>query len=518
MHIPKYQWLMPQPNTSCGFCDEVAVTSEFDKNFQLIADVIDNPELYPDGDYEYNPFNPITTEDLVFNFNWGTPLIQYDTYFTLYVANKVYVFKFVENTSNSPFYTTVVNGNVTIANIHIAFDMSGTLISAASIAGRMQYVLTQLVDATHGTTSTADGTFPFEITIADIPSGSYLDDTAFNLLTNISTVGAQIDTISLWNGYYDADSKKIKYVFVYDYYDGAMRITYNKTLDALKTFSLKYSYITESLFNYEITIFDDFTASSIFDTGVLALPYSTTEQLIEHYFTTVGNNGYTFRLFFTPTNATTAELAIDNISVRHLEYQTIQILEVIDCDGLESEIDYATTVYNENILVELLEPVPSVFRLKITDSDDNIFYSRWYSVKEVDECSGLIKVNWTNNCKFSEVDYKNLPFDNELLLTGVKIKQALELHDNVDSINASGAKISIYKNTQTSYELRLHPYLEDTQNTIERIFEHTYVSINNEEYNAIDVFQVTEIDLGVYTGRVDLLKKGTEIISSICCC
>jgi len=103
-------------------------------------------------------------------------------------------------------------------------------------------------------------------------------------------------------------------------------------------------------------------------------------------------------------------------------------------------------------------------------------------------------------------------------LTGVKIKQPLELHDNVDTINSSGAKVSIYKNTQASYELRLHPYLEDTQNTIERIFEHTYVSINNEEYNAIDVFQVTEIDLGVYTGRVDLLKKGTEIISSICCC
>jgi len=297
-----------------------------------------------------------------------------------------------------------------------------------------------------------------------------------------------------------------------------MRITYNKTLDALKTFSLKYSYITESLFNYEITIFDDFTASSIFDTGVLALPYSTTEQLIEHYFTTVGNNGYTFRLFFTPTNATTAELAIDNISVRHLEYQTLENVEVIDCDGIETEIDFATTIYNQNILVELLESLPNIFQLKFTYSNDNVFYSRWYEIKESTDCNGLIKVNWTNNCKFSEVDYKNLPFDNELLLTGVKIKQALELHDNVDSINASGAKVSIYKNTQASYELRLHPYLEDTQNTIERIFEHTYVSINNEEYNAIDVFQVTEIDLGVYTGRVDLLKKGTEIISSICCC
>jgi hypothetical protein len=82
MRIPKYQWLMQEPNQSCGFCDEVAVTSEFDKNFQLIADVIDNPEIYPDGDYEYNPFNPITTEDLVFDIE---SLPNDGEYFTLYL-------------------------------------------------------------------------------------------------------------------------------------------------------------------------------------------------------------------------------------------------------------------------------------------------------------------------------------------------------------------------------------------------------------------------------------------------
>jgi len=88
MRIPKYQWLTQEPNQSCGFCDEVAVTSEFDKNFQLIADVIDNPELYPDGDYEYNPFSPITTEDLVFDIE---SLPNDGEYFTLYLGTQVIV-------------------------------------------------------------------------------------------------------------------------------------------------------------------------------------------------------------------------------------------------------------------------------------------------------------------------------------------------------------------------------------------------------------------------------------------
>jgi len=490
MRIPKYQWLMQEPNQSCGFCDEVAVTSEFDKNFQLIADVIDNPEIYPDGDYEYNPFNPITTEDLVFDIE---SLPNDGEYFTLYLGTQVIVLHCTTGISFTNY-----------GNLWVVKCGTPSLFNA-----RVRSFLIANIDPLLGTTTSLTGdTF----TIADIPSGSYLDDSVYSLLTNINTVGASVAGMYLKNGFYNATTKQINYLHINDLVSDSMTIRTNVSLEAGKLYRIKYGYATVHNFDYAFAIIGYYAPP----TAILIPNFSG--GVLEFEFTPAITTVYQFGISFAPQDATTAELAIDNISVRHLEYQTIQTLEVIDCDGLESEIDYATTVYNENILVELLEAVPSVFRLKITDSDDNIFYSRWYSVKEVDECSGLIKVNWTNNCKFSEVDYKNLPFDNELLLTGVKIKQALELHDNVDSINASGAKISIYKNTQASYELRLHPYLEDTQNTIERIFEHTYVSINNEEYNAIDVFQVTEIDLGVYTGRVDLLKKGTEIISSICCC
>lgn len=492
MRIPKYQWLMQEPNQSCGFCDEVAVTSEFDKNFQLIADVIDNPEIYPDGDYEYNPFSPIIGTTFRFDVN---SLPALGSYFTIYVGSKIYIFK------RSATENEIIQGNLHVVEF--------TVINLSGYIARIVNIFNSTIGVDFGTGSSASSN---TITTINVPSGSYLDDSVYSLLTNINTVGASVAGMYLKNGFYNATTKQINYLHINDLVSDSMTIRTNVSLEAGKLYRIKYGYATVHNFDYAFAIIGYYAPP----TAILIPNFSG--GVLEFEFTPTITTVYQFGISFAPQDSTTAELAIDNISVRHFGYQTIQTLEVIDCDGVESEIDYATTVYNENILVELLEAVPSVFRLKITDSDDNIFYSRWYSVKEVDECSGLIKVNWTNNCKFSEVDYKNLPFDNELLLTGVKIKQALELHDNVDSINASGAKISIYKNTQTSYELRLHPYLEDTQNTIERIFEHTYVSINNEEYNAIDVFQVTEIDLGVYTGRVDLLKKGTEIISSICCC
>ena len=492
MRIPKYQWLMQEPNQSCGFCDEVAVTSEFDKNFQLIADVIDNPEIYPGGDYEYNPFNPITTEDLVFDIA-STPADQ--RYWTLYIEDKVYIIKRTNPTA------ILVIGNVTIISYYFPIGSYAN--------DQLKVDFNNFIDTVHGTTTTLSGdTF----TISDIPAGSYIDDTVYSLLTNINTVGASVAGMYLKNGFYNATTKQINYLHINDLVSDSMTIRTNVSLEAGKLYRIKYGYATVHNFDYAFAIIGYYAPP----TAILIPNFSG--GVLEFEFTPAITTVYQFGISFAPQDSTTAELAIDNISVRHLEYQTIQTLEVIDCDGLESEIDYATTVYNENILVELLEAVPSVFRLKITDSDDNIFYSRWYSVKEVDECSGLIKVNWTNNCKFSEVDYKNLPFDNELLLTGVKIKNHLEVLDSVDNITPDGRKVSIYKNTQQTFELRLHPYSEETQSTLERIFDHSEVKINDELYNATEAYQTSEVDLGVYTGRVDLYKDGTQVITSSCCC
>jgi hypothetical protein len=489
MHIPKYQWLMPQPNTSCGFCDEVAVTSEFQKHFQLIADKIDNANIYPDGDFSYNPFSEITSNDL--SFELVLPMAV-DKYFTLYLGTEIIIFKSGSTTA----FTHV--GNIWVSTLP-------NLLKPAKIVEFLNDNIDPLIGTTSSETSGV-------ILIEDVPSGSYVDDTPFSTLTNVTTVTATVDGMYLYNGYYDATTDKIKYLYISDFYTPLLILQANLPIVNGTTYEVSYGYISQSAFEYRVAVSDYYNPSAE------PLINSATERTISYLFTSPATTTATVGIRFTPTTPSTAELSIDNIFFKGLEYQTLENVEVIDCDGIETEIDFATTIYNQNILVELLESLPNIFQLKFTDSNDNVFYSRWYEIKESSDCNGLIKVNWTNNCLFKEVDYKNLPFDNELLLTGVKIKQPLELHDNVDTINSSGAKVSIYKNTQASYEVRFHPFLEDTQNTIERIFEHKTVLINDEEYNAIEVYQTTEIDLGIYTGRIDLLKKGTEIISSSCCC
>ena len=492
MRIPSYQWLMPEQNSNCDFCDEVAVTSEFDKNFQLIADVIDNPELYPDGDYETNPFSLITSTNLVFDI---ATLPSIDRYFTLYINDDIIILK--RGSSDS----TVEFGNIKIITI-LAANLSAYI---SRLVNEFQFYL----DTFYSTTTTAISN---TVTISNMPSGSYLDDTTYLILTNISTVGASVAGMYLKNGFYNATTKQINYLHINDLVSDSMTIRTNVSLEAGKLYRIKYGYATVHNFDYAFAIIGYYAPP----TAILIPNFSG--GVLEFEFTPAITTVYQFGISFAPQDSTTAELAIDNISVRHLEYQTIQTLEVIDCDGLESEIDYATTVYNENILVEILESLPNPFQLKFTDSNDNVFYSRWYSIKESDDCDVQFKIDWTNNCKFSDLDYTNLPFTNQLLLTGVKIKNPLEVLDSVDNITPDGRKVSIYKNTQQTFELRLHPYSEETQSTLERIFDHSEVKINDELYNATEAYQTSEVDLGVYTGRVDLYKDGTQVITSSCCC
>ena len=58
----------------------------------------------------------------------------------------------------------------------------------------------------------------------------------------------------------------------------------------------------------------------------------------------------------------------------------------------------------------------------------------------------------------------------------------------------------------------------EARKMLQRITQHNTFNLNSEEYNAVEIFRTSEIENGVYTGRVLLYKKGTQVISSICCC
>lgn len=111
-----------------------------------------------------------------------------------------------------------------------------------------------------------------------------------------------------------------------------------------------------------------------------------------------------------------------------------------------------------------------------------------------------------------------MPFVNVLLLTGFLAKTGLENVENVEGIAYNGRKFNVYRNTQATNEIKIHPYLSETMDMIERIFDHNLIEINGVKMNTVEACKVSEIDLGVYTAAAELIVSESEIISTNCCC
>jgi len=487
MRIPSYQWLMPEQNSNCDFCDEVSISSEFEPKFQILAEFIGD-ELIDNGDFDTNPFSLITSNNFTFDFNGSISNLQG---FVLYVNGYIFRFQFV--TAYGTNTTLDVDGD--FHTITIENKATPTLKKEA-----LRDALIMYLDPIIGTTTTMVAGVPSNYTISNIPINTHIF-VENNLITNLNVITTGIDTY------------RFNYI-------GNKMCWYNLGSSSVTGY-IKYNVVLTSGITYVLRLNN--TSNTSF-TGKVIIDDGTNPPFEEILDCTNSNQFITYESLLSSSHNFTIEVVssadsgfcIDNISL--LAKETLNSIEVINCDNEVLEINYATTIYNENILVEILESLPNPFQLKFTDSNDNVFYSRWYSIKESDDCDVQFKIDWTNNCKFSDLDYTNLPFTNQLLLTGVKIKNPLEVLDSVDNITPDGRKVSIYKNTQQTFELRLHPYSEETQSTLERIFDHSEVKINDELYNATEAYQTSEVDLGVYTGRVDLYKDGTQVITSSCCC
>lgn len=515
--------------TNCGDCDTVIMDSNKPIEFQIKGERPMGANLFPNGNYETNPFSPITSSSLVFNFNWGVDLIPYGSYFTLYIASKVYIFKFIENTNNSPYYTTVINGNVTIIDIHIAFDLSGTKISPASIAGRLYYVLQQIVDVNHGTTSTIDGTYPLPITIANLPSGSYLDDTAFSILTNISTLGASVPGINLQNGFYNSTTKQLNYLFLNDFVSGSMILKTNVVLETGKLYSFQFGYATIDNFIYRFEVRDN-TDTDVFDIPDTSLITSFTGNNITGIFSIPADGTYTFVFTFN-SDAHTSQLAFDNVTVNEfLEYAVT--LQSKDCQGNLTTLPHTQIISENNALIQINNadfPTNTPFQIIINASQTDALGLQYFSeniqlidLNNTHQCNvdSYVKLNWSDTCLFKDIDYKNLPFENEFYLRGFIQKQPLDKKERILFTQPDGSLKTIFNHSYAKVELRIGPYGKDVHSILERAIEHTVFKIDDVIYYMDEgsSYTVSAIGNGYFTARVELVEAGSEVIKSSCCC
>lgn len=501
MELSKYQWFQEQPQSECGFCDRLLYASNTGEIGDTIQVAVTNGNEYTE-DLSSNPFPYLNSTSITFKI---TEPLPYGT-IQIYIEDRIYIVVI----SNSDIFDhySLESSDGTIFYYIVYGDSS--LGVGYTLEDNMLAFLTEVIDANHSTTSTYNGgTGVF--TISNIYNPVY-----FNVENNLLNTVTGVDT-----SYVDS---------YYMYYNGASACMFgvpvgeNPFFTFLEpTLSAGIDYIvtipytsTYTGFEYSITITDGITPTTV--TGTI----STLNDEVMFNYTAPTTGTYTIKFEITETNSNTDGLCLHGITIDYID--SIEYVTIEDCNGNEQEMDWTVTYYNDTAIIRLdtdnygESTLPDVFRITIEDQNNFKIISRWYELYDPTNCEHqkYTKINWSNSCQLGDLLYQN-GLSNELYFSGVMIKQGLEIHDSADNVTADGRKISVFKITQPAYELRFAPYLSETMDMIERIFEHDTVLINDVEYNATDVFQVSELDMGVYTGRVDLLKSGDSLVSVKCC-
>lgn len=509
MNLPKYQWLMTEPEQECGFCDTVYVSQNGTDDYYKQIQVMLTKDEIVENAFSSNPFDLITSTDLVFEIDfttYGTGITHIPTgkQLQLYCEGKTYIINWALALSSDYEYTLIDNTYF----VNILFDIT---LSGGKL--HLRDFLIDVFDVNHGSTTTFNlGTD--EITIATIPSGSYISSYDYTFSMSTVTASNNVGHWMYWNGSGICYNSTI---YTNKYLQGDVYYSFEQSLTSGTEYVINIPYtITAFGIEVKITIDDGTNPPTEYTPTVTPV-----NGMIRLNYTALLTTTHTIKIELTEVNENTSGVCFNGLTISGIT--KIDKVEYEDCDGNINEIEFSSDPYKEYLdssayNIELVDQFPDVFRIIITDDDSETIVSRWYKVYSGEcEYGKLFDIKWTSDCVIGELRYPFTEQVNQLYLSGVMIKQQLDVVDSIDNITATGKKISIYKNTIGSYELRLHPYLADTMDTIERIFDHNDITIDGVVYNCTDVFQVSEIDLGVYTGRIDLYKDGSELVVTRCC-
>lgn len=517
MRFPKYQWMQEEPAQECGFCDNLIIPqytfegSDYPK-FQVLFDQTKTLDLLTT-----NPFSQISSPNYQFDYNGAVGSV--DQYQLFYFGGVQFIIKIYNNPLKGldEVYFREINGVY-----YIDFTISGPT-TPVDWVNRYVYLFTEyIIPYVSGMNITLYGPVLglWTLQLTGVPANSYFYDSAtlftnFNTLTPSTILDTTIDGFLYNNGnlclFETSNIKHFQFkvsVTAQKYYYLSLPYTSNGS-----SFTITYS-ITPVTSGSLIYNTDPVTITNSGGELVLNMfSFDTADFIIDIEVTDNDNSGS--GLCFNSVDFYDIGFGIESVKYQNCEGDYVSV-EVTTWDDFPDEV-----YYKNSRLLGILDPInDTVFRIVIEDADGNKLTSRYYSIRTPESCDlgKLYSVEWTDNCLFGEIQYNALPFTNKLLLTGALIKGSLENIDSVESITSTGKKISIYRNSQCVYEFRVHPFLADTMETIiERIFEHTF-TIDGKSYNTTDVFKVSEIDLGIYTGRVDLYKSDSSVITSLCCC
>lgn len=193
--------------------------------------------------------------------------------------------------------------------------------------------------------------------------------------------------------------------------------------------------------------------------------------------------------------------------------------------SVDVALSFTEVLHNGNALIELSGLDVSTndcMRLKIISESEVTYYTNYFKLDIFGECAVAkqILITWTDDCRFGELDYANLPFVNSLYVKGYVTRLPNATRERIQRINGDGTADTVYNSSYGKVQVGVGAYTADLHDILARAFEHKTVTINGESYTLDESSSYTTADLrnGLYSARIDLILVGKEVVKTLCCC
>ena len=508
MEFSPYQNIIFNTPDSCGLCDKLIIAKE-KFYFQATGKKINEEVEFLDT----NPTNYLNVgaPPLFLDFLGVNPTLAGGEKISLYYNGKYYFYFFNETLAFPaiPYGNITVLGNITYVEVSADISLSNTV-------NKLIY----LIDNTIG-----------------VDSGGVVNAVS---ATDIIITGTQfftIETITIVNPLDVADARLGLNNMYYE--DGKLEFFNLSSLYGLPTTTpsffdeftplvgnlVKINVNGENRLPYDLNYTIEFKDASFItlDTIVSTSPLLANSQFaINEQKNVVANVAIIVVVFDSPSlSGDLIGFSVDDYTFK--EYDVLDTVEVLDCNNVTVVVPQTITTNSEFNLIELDFSLINecCFKVKVTDSGGNLFVSNSFEIVDfttLDSClNNYVKISWFDTCNVDGVNYKDLPFVNEVYLVGYKKRSTMGA--TIETFTSASGKIGKSSSlTYPKFQLFIVGYGDALQYIFERIFEHKFFFVNDTQFTTVENYELTNLGAKRYLGRIDIIETGKTLNKKNCCC
>ena len=508
MEFSPYQNIIFNTPDSCGLCDKLIIAKE-KFYFQATGKKINEEVEFLDT----NPTNflNVGAPPLFLDFLGVNPTLAGGEKISLYYNGKYYFYFFNETLAFPaiPYGNITVLGNITYVEVSANISLSNTV-------NKLIY----LIDNTIGVDS---GGVVNAVSATDI----IITGTQFftiEAITIVNLLDVADARVGLNNMYYE--DGKLEFFNISSLYGVATTTpSFFDEFAPLAGNLVKINVNGENRLPYDLNYTIEFKDASFItlDTIVGSSPLLANSQFsINEQKIAVANVAIIMVVFDSPSLVgDLIGFSVDDYTFK--EYDILDTVEVLDCNNLPIVVPQTITTNNEFNLIELdFSLINSCcFKVKVTDSGGNIFVSNSFEIVDfttLDSClNNYVKISWFDTCNVDGVNYKDLPFVNEVYLIGYKKRSTMGA--TIETFTSASGKIGKSSSlTYPKFQLFIVGYGDALQYIFERIFEHKFFFVNDTQFTTVENYELTNLGQKRYTGRIDIIETGKTLNKKNCCC